>query len=67
MNKGSNFLQQRHRKHLTVCFVPDKHDFCRNEQHHFCPLPLRSGFDNLGTIENRLTEGKRREPTTSAF
>ena len=50
----SNSLWQRLNKHQTVCFMPNKRDFCRNEQHH-CPLPLWSGSDNLGAVESRLS------------
>ena len=54
-----NFLWQRLNKHQTVCFMPNKCDFCRNEQHH-CPLPLWSGSDNLGAVESRLSREKNK-------
>lgn len=41
------------------CFMPNKHDFCRNEQHH-CPLLLWSGSDNLGAVESRLFREKNK-------
>ena len=39
--------------------MPNKHDFCRNEQHP-CPLPLWSGSDNLGAVESRLSREKNK-------